>query len=183
MAFNVNGTSLTAPPAMVLLNPCAQGSDFNQRIGRRISIRSWYIRGYITNGTTPVSQPVRLMIVLDKQPNGAAATSQDVLRSAATVVADTDTPNNLDNRERFRVLMDKVTTIQTNGGTTSGSADRYYFKKYKKCNIQVTYNDPNSGIGSINTNAIWIVALGLFATGSANAPTYTFASRLRFTDD
>lgn len=185
LQYAINGLSdnATAPQEMVLINGVASGTNVNQRVGRRIVMKSIYIRGYIFTGTTPLSFPVRTMLVLDKQANGAAPTMQQILGSFASAQADIDAPNNLDNRERFKIMMDKMTIIQVNGGTSGATSNAGWIQKYKKCNIPVTFNNVGLGISSISTNSLWLCAVGPQVHDSASNHRIFFSTRVRFTDE
>lgn len=177
----VNGT--VAGGSMQLLNGIAQGSDYNQRIGRRINIRSILIRMFISNGSTPASQPVRIILFHDAQTNGVDPTANDLLGSASAGGSSTTAVNNLSNRDRFRIMMDKIILLQTNGGTTSGTADRKYLMKYKKCNLLTTYGGTGATVGAIISGAIYLLAVSQFTLPSTNAPTIITETRIRFLDD
>ena len=98
----------------------ANGTDFTDRIGRRINVVSVQVRGYyIPDYTTPPCQPqmARLMIIEDLQTNGVIATPADILQ-AVTV----SSFMNLNNRDRFRVLREEIMTV----GSFSNVATQSY---------------------------------------------------------
>ena len=84
------------------LNLIAQDSTANGRIGRRVTLKSLYVRFQASlAATTAGNSPLRLIIVCDKQTNAAALTAAQVLQADAIV-----NPNLLDNSRRFVTLMD-----------------------------------------------------------------------------
>ena len=119
----------------------ANGTDFTDRIGRRVNVVSVQVRGYfIPDYTTPPCQPqmARLMIVEDLQTNGVIATPADILQ-AVTV----SSFMNLNNRDRFRVLREEIMTVGafSNVATQSYAAGNQIvpINIYAKCNIPVCF--------------------------------------------
>ena len=122
----------------------ANGTDFTDRIGRRINVVSVQVRGYyIPDYTTPPCQPqmARLMIIEDLQTNGVIATPADILQ-AVTV----SSFMNLNNRDRFRVLREEIMTLGAfnNVATQSYAAGNQIvpINIYAKCNIPVCFGEP-----------------------------------------
>jgi hypothetical protein len=90
---------------------------------------------------------------------------------------------NLNNRDRFQVLMD----IRKQMGSylftavpslSSGSPQNAFWKKYKKCSKEVVFSGTANTIGSISTGALYLFFIGDFA-GVAMIDYYT---RCRFSD-
>ena len=83
--------------------------------------------------------PVRFMIVYDKQTNGVLPALTDLLSAfsgignATARAIDVNSPNNLNNRDRFIVLCDKRFVLQSGGPSTR------LIKKYKRLNTSVAY--------------------------------------------
>ena len=99
----MNATALDNGSSVLLLNGCARGDDINERTGRRTTMASLEAKIYTyATTTTGASQIHRHLLVLDTQPNGSALTALQVLSAA-----DTFSSRNLENRARFRVLMDR----------------------------------------------------------------------------
>ena len=93
-----------------MLHAPTLGSDYTNRIGRKTNCKSVYIRGKleITKAASVEIASVgctlnRLIILLDNQPNGAAPAVTDLLSSASP-----SSQLNPNNRDRFRILKDKV---------------------------------------------------------------------------
>lgn len=158
-------------PSLFLCNGIIQGTDWNMRIGREIIMTSVQIRMQaIQDVNSPVSQNIRLMMVYDKQPNSVQVLSSDILQSTGSIVG-TTVYNNLNNRDRFVTLYDKVIQLQMNGGLTNAgpTCDVAYRYKYKKCMLPVVYSNTGSGIGSLQTGALWLVLVADYAQ-PANIP-------------
>jgi len=167
---------VTTTATLNLINGVATGSDFTDRIGRKIKMTSWSIRAFWAPTDSLVdTSTMRFMIVLDLQPNGAAATITDILKSSNVV-----SQLNLNNRDRFRVLMDKVVTSGPLTAAFVGTPITGSFKKYKKCMQDVIFSGTLSTIGSIATGALYFVTLGNNGAGAGR--NITWSSRVRFVD-
>ena len=135
--------------SVTLLDGVATGTDYTQRIGRKILLKSLYITGYVAppGATTVGSNIARIILVYDSQTNGAAPIITDVLNSANA--AD---QLNLNNRDRFKVLMDKrmalgeINTVATQSYSANPSV--YNVKKFIRLNHDVQYSGTTNAIGS-----------------------------------
>lgn len=159
--------------AAQLLNGCVQGTEATQRVGRRINLKSLYMRytGEL-NATTTGSSPYRVLVVYDKQTNAAAPLITDVL------LADSfHAPNNLSNRDRFVTLVDHVTVTMDNDGPST-VADVIY----RKINLETMFNTGNAGtVGDITSGSIYIF-VAQCGKLIALAPSFVYRSRIKYTD-
>lgn len=196
-----NTVPTTANSGLLLLNGLATGTDYNNRIGRKILIKSLLIRGVAKFNSTDVATPNqtrigRIIIFIDKQPNGSDPAITSLLDYAGVssnysylgVMA----PLNLNNRDRFVVLRDKflkfnMGSLQAATGTTTGtiSNDMYVnWKVYiKKLSIDVTYSNTNTvaSIADISTNSMFIAFLSQDTAGSEKLSTEMYY-RIRYYD-
>ena len=159
--------------AGALLNGCIQGSDATNRIGRKIVIKSLLLRGDVRLSTTSVGgSPVRILVVYDKQANATAPAITDILDVDAYTGR-----MNLNNRDRFVILMDFITDpISINGNFCQN------VKIYKKCNLESVFNSGNAGtVGDITSGSIYLFAAQTGNITTANA-SFVFRSRIRFLD-
>lgn len=157
-----------------LLNVTAQGVGAQQRLGRKFRMKSLFIRW---NGdlapTTTGSASLRMLVVYDKEPEGAAPPIASVL-----VADNIGSVMNLDNQARFSVLCDEVIQCVGTQGPQSWNV-----KRYIKLNHQtVTSDTNNNSIVDIQTGSIyaffWQSGQLLIAS-----PTGNFYSRVRFVDE
>lgn len=172
--------SMDSSGTVVLLNGVATGTDFTNRIGRRVTISSIQIRGIIRPtdlGTNP--QCVRLMLVYDTQPNGALPAVGEVVQNLNGT-----TMLNLNNRDRFKVIMDKQYAI---GGISDTATQAYAMsptvfnvKMYKKCNYDVIFDGTTNAISDIQSGSIFLLTLG--SEAAATGATLQASIRLRFKD-
>lgn len=155
---------------------CPQlGTDINHRIGRKITITDFYVRGSVQleaaagpagNVNVP-TQLVRMILLVDNQPNGAAPTVLDLLTGSAP-----QCHLNLNNRDRFKILVDKQWPFDAyhrdniNNFSTWGRT-MHAIKKFKKLNIETVFNGINGGtIADITTGALWLFWIGGVAAGT-----------------
>jgi len=161
-----------------------QGDGESERVGRKCTIRSIYFKGSATlesaTATNLTDDFIRLMVIQDKQTNGAAFTVGNVL-----VTANFLAHKNLENEKRFRVLSDQMinlnTTValDTGGGDAGGERNRTWIK-YLRCNIPIEY-DSSAATGAIATqrsNSIAVLAI------TQNSLTnLQYVCRVRYTDN
>jgi len=167
------GQNYGAGGAILLLNGVAQGTDANQRIGRKVKWVSILARFVIALGPTPTSFPVRTMLVWDKQTNAAAPAITDILVAASVV-----SPNNMDNRARFAVLLDWVDDVNT--------VNKPFLTRtvYLRKTMQTIFSGTANTIGSIASGSLFLVTIGYTgAVAGTTGPQTTFYTRLRYLDD
>lgn len=160
-SFNVTTTG-----DFELLNGLASGSDYNQRVGRRIEMDYLELKGDFFYASTTLAHPadmIRFLIVYDKQPNGAAPAVTDVLNGA-----NADAFDNINNLGRFEILKDIVWTLpQVPASTTSP----VYFPRIKwKVPIKrsTQYSGTGATIASIASGSLYLLMMGSQASGSNN---------------
>jgi hypothetical protein len=144
--------------AATLINGIVPGYAVDQRLGRVVTIDR--IDGIIEVGvtaTTGIDQYQRWMLVLDRQPNGAALAVTDVLDSTAI-----NSHLNLANRSRFKVLADHVLALNASG--EPGSRRTYVARI--PMNDRVVFNSGTAGtIADIVTTSIYFLTVGGEAAG------------------
>jgi len=165
------------------LNLLAEGTDYTNRISRKVHVVSVQIRATInSNGTVPCN--VREMCVYDMQPNGAVPAITDILDTGTVNTYALSAPLNLNNRDRFRVVWDKLHRLD----------DSYNAKNvnyYKKCNYETVFNAAGAGVATVTSGALWWFAVSDVAT-AGTPPTIIYTAgavmaskgviRIRFVD-
>ena len=167
------GTELDPGTLNTLVCP-SEGSDINNRIGRKIAIYKLQIRGVITTtslagqGGGIANPSVRLILFIDQQTNGTQAQGEELMAApgAASVPLVFNTFQNLANLGRFRVLRDKTYTgrlmaMSTQNTTTQDLAvPDLPFKmtvRFKKPLI-MNFNSTNGGtVGDIVDNSFHLI--------------------------
>lgn len=161
------------------LNAIAQGTDAKQHIGRQITMRSlyWTWRGALSTTATG-STAVRLLIVYDKESEAGAPS---IYVPSASDIVNQDNINakmNLDNRDRFIVLLDEVVETLSQAGPLC-----FYRKGYRKVQLPVVFNSINTAtIGAIQTGGVYAV---MWSDGNlvAGSMVSVLDTRIRFVDN
>jgi len=182
------GTANTATSGnRIFLNGTTQGAFYNNRIGRKIQMKSLLIRG--TMVFTPTvgisSYTYRIIIYYDKQANGSSPLLADLLDGSYSTIT-TDAPScpiNLNNRDRFLILHDKVGTISAATYSTTYQSTVKPFKIYKKINLDTVYNGTDSLLeASVSTGGLWILLVNPDPSANFSIRLQSFYSRVRFYD-
>jgi len=178
-AMTANGQTVGIVGTVGVMNNTTVGAAANQRIGRKIVMKSLFVRGEIT---APVAQTLsgnaRIVILYDRQPN-AAAPAATLPFSSLVANQDSNSLMNLDNRERFKVLMDIDMPIAPIG---SGNAVAT-FNRYIKLNYETDYNTGNAGtIADITSGAVLIFTSCGQSMVAAGPPQISLSGRIRFSD-
>lgn len=132
-----------------------------------------------TTGALFTHDIVRIMLIHDKQANGA-------FPSAITDILETgeyDSFNNLANSKRFRTLFDKTISLNSAAFTTDGAATPNYnvgrmgksFQKYVKLQMPVEYDGTTGAISTVKSNNIFLIYISKHGIAKVNCQ-----ARLRF---
>lgn len=150
------------------------------RNGRKVVVKNLWFHGELvvpnTVTNTADTDTIRLLVVQDKQANGAAFT-------AAQVMAQVDYIGfrNLENQSRFKILWDTSMTINASTQVVNSTGDcSKQWSKYIKCNIPMYY-DSTATSGAITTQRSNSVAVLAFTR--AGLMTLAYRCRIRYTDD
>lgn len=165
------------------LNLVAQGAAENQRIGRKIVLTDLLIH-FEMNQLTSASIAAgtdshRIIIYLDKQTNGTAATPGDILENTNILSF-----RKLDNTGRFNILSDKIHRFSPNGAGTVGGVgnilpNNKHWSFYKRINVPVEFSGATGAIAEIRSNNLGVLILS--SRAAANVLT-GFTARIRYTD-
>lgn len=172
-----------------------EGADINERIGRKVNVNKITLRGNIrvpaqTNATAADDVSlVRLIVVLDRQTNGAQLAGENVISTPPSVNAfmsplQFQNPNGFG---RYQVLKDKYFNINhppiSYDGTNMeiGGSTRYFkiTLRFKKP-IQVRFNGTAGGaVTSIIDNSFHVLAI---CTNNELVPYLSYVARTYYTD-
>ncbi len=203
--LTTTGTGTTGADNASNLTIVAVASGPKNRNNMAIAVHSLYIRGDveltgIADGDASVTDAsetmirgyVRIAVVLDKQPNKSAITAAQIWD-----FNDVNSPLNLDQRKRVKILLDKTcpisrsqvsytsndeATLMLLAGGNVRLLKKWYLKFKKPIRVEFDPDVPDGAITDITENAIsiWIMT-GTFATTNY-VPKFNFISRVRFTD-
>lgn len=158
--------------APILLNGLLSGADVSERVGRKVTLRSLLFRYTVSLGATSVGgSPTRILLIYDKQANGALPAVTDVL------LADNfSSPNNLAARDRFVTLADiMVDPISVQDSfSVAGSV-------FKLFNLEEVFSGGTATIGSIASGSLFVMMAQNGSVTTA-APSVTWYARVRYVD-
>jgi len=185
----------------VFLNGIAQGTGASDRIGLKLTMKSIYLRlrpflnidQNIGNGI--VGETFRVIIVYDRQSNGAAPVVADVINVDTTPgYGVLNAAMNLYNKDRFQIIHDKMHKIQlgceptattpviTNGMFTATIRQNFgHIEIFEKLNHSVQYNSATGLIADVRTGGLFCFLLADYP--KAESPVcFTANFRLRYID-
>lgn len=173
-------------PTVGVLNNLISGSGSNQRIGRKITMKSVFLRLYFAISAATESTisfaPFRWMVIYDRQTNATLPSINSILNYSQYTAAGASSVlalQNLDWKNRFKVLADETTVLDVSN--ESACVVQRYINLPMDCK-QVEFNVNNGGgIGDISSGALYFICWNSFddtATGVVQ-----MVSRVRFTDD
>lgn len=173
------------------LNRIAQGTGPNQRIGKKTTIHSLYMKFSLTHNDAHTPQLVRFALVWDKQPNGSLSTGADIfyfptppLPPVSAVLRHVE----MNNRERFKILWTGVIplNVTASGGAPAVSKPTVIYgeKYFRNMGLITAWNNPGAGIADTSTGALLWVMFSNVSTGNPNTTKSTMATswRIRYTD-
>lgn len=186
-------TDLLMPASGTWVGEIIKGDDINQRAGRRISVHSIRVRGYIaipadttpTPGATPF---FRFFVINDKISNGAQGQP-----GAALEPYGINTFHNKDELIRYGILKEKVIkfpSLATTHSTTTSTDTEGYDMPFKfnlkfKMPLEIQYNQLTIGdYTSLVTNNVFLCGCASNSTYADISGNYTvrYAARIGYTD-
>lgn len=197
-SVDVNAISLTFDTTgnFQVLNIPVTGASFYNRVGNEIMMKSLHLVGQLTltNNIATSNEYLRLMVIYDRQPNGAMPTTADVITSYnsagafSSLVKDHLNPNNFD---RFKVLMDNRLHIPLDSTGVLAKNDAAIFD-YTKNEVNINrfiklrglstkYKASAGAIGDIISGSLLLFAFGNIPNATA-AYNFNGTARLRFVD-
>lgn len=164
---------------VTLLNGVAQGTDFNQRIGRYMYMKSLeFDASCIVDPLNNLPTQLRVALVYDKQPNGVFPAYQDIFNNATI-----NSRKNLNNEQRFIILREWLeqmqSTVDEEGRIISSENGMRHLHGYIKLNMPVQFEGVANTMGSISTGAVYMVTV----TDMHHGVQVQYTSRIRFTDN
>lgn len=185
-SLNATAVSNTGVFLSSSVNLVPTGTGESEKIGRKLTIKSIFWRYSVELPAVSAAaidgndDSVRLIVYLDKQANGAAATVTEILEAASI-----HSFNNLENSQRFTIMKDELIDIQRGALTNDGSSSFFQpfssknMKWYKKCNIPIEFgSNAAPTIADIKSNNIGVLAISRAAACDINS-----RLRIRFSDN
>lgn len=177
-SYNIDTTG-----TITLIPTIAQGASVNQRVGKKILLKSLQCRGFAVNGSTATINDSAIIFVYDKRPTGALPAITDVLVSANSQSLNNDANSgrfSIVKRLDFMMIGPQTGTIATEQLTdsTGVSCDFYLDLRKRAC----TFKAAGTGaIGDIEEGALYMITVGQVAAGTG-AASATLSFRTRFID-
>lgn len=167
------------------INVIQQGVTESQRVGRKCTIRNLHWRYNVrlteqaADTSPPASDVVRVILYVDRQANGAAATTTDILEED-----NWQSFRNLANSGRFSIMYDKTHTLNQTAMTING-ADNFntneVFREaqfHKTCMVPIEYSGTTGALGEIRSNNFGVLLLSINGVCSFDSKL-----RMRFSDN
>lgn len=179
LSFNFDATGEV--PATGQLSLVVTGDTLANRDGAVIQAKSIQIRGnlqFVPAAAATSATSCYLMVVLDKQANGAAAAATDVMTGTNFATAMPNVPN----KYRFKILRRLVyPMISAAGATTAYNNVVANVDEYIRFNtpIEMRYTASAGAVTDLASNNIFLLA-GTDGN-SDDAVSFTGTARLRFT--
>lgn len=177
----------------------SSGSGPDQRIGRKVTIKSIQLHWGLENRTVTADGsvfPVRTMIIYDKQSNGVTPAYYDIISDQLGSGDAKWSFKNLQNKDRFVVLYDSFgateagdsksrDSVRVNYGTgesgTSKDNEVYFGKVYRTMDFPCIFSEE---FDRPITGAVYVVTAGnQGGSGSGSGNSGTFCSRVRYVDE
>lgn len=187
LSENSSGSlSVSYTPTFQYVSGIAQGTGLSQRVGNKVLLTSFQIKGCVGNTTTQLAtwealnvgaRTFRLVVVYDHAPNGAAPAFSDIYDQSGSSVYWPFANRVPANMERFTVLIDE------NHLQCSGGPNGFCFERYVRMNLPCVFNNTSSGaITGATIGALWVVVVDNNGSG-ANQGNVQWRAKLQFTDD
>lgn len=154
------------------LNGLAIGDDESERTGRQVKFESVYIRLWSQIHPSAFGTFVRVVLIIDQQPQAGAFGPGNFLQSPG--VYPWLSPLRADNGHRYRVLYDEEITLDPNGHNTQ------YTSTFKELELKSRYDGTTAVQADISSNAIYLV---IISNEPTNLPAVQGFARVRYVDN
>ncbi len=165
-------STVSNAPTLELVNGLSKGDSEANREGNTVRWKSIQCQGYMKIHASAVSNIVRRIIFIDKQPNQAAPTASDVLTGSEGTYQYSF--RELDHRKRFVILKDQSITLSQNRPIVQ------FADYYSHVDMITVYNTDTGNIADIETNSLYVMYM---SDASSNSPSIAHKTRLRFIDN
>jgi len=161
------------------------GAGQSARLGQKICIHRINIRGNYTlagnedTTTAPPSNAYKLLLVLDKQANGAVP-------NVTTIMTDTDIRSLTvpANEPRFEILYENYTDVNLSAGSGIALTADYagvvkHFERDLDVHIPIMYSNASATIGAVAGNNLFWIFCAFTSTGTNSM---FIRTRINYTD-
>jgi len=192
---------VTTSTAGLILNGIPQGVGDNSRVGQRVRMFNFTVRGEINflPTATAITQPdsLRLLIVYDRQTNGVAPPYSNVIANITTGTSLNLDPPNWYERGRYKILRDWVINVPSTSATVAAglitangqpnvphpnsSEFNLHFFKALKGKIDTIYSGTGATAANVNGGGIFVMAQ-LGSNQNGNVWAYALTASAEFMD-
>lgn len=159
--------TITTSMSTVMMSAISAGTSVNGRVGELVTMSKVEFRlAFVTGDAT---QTLRMLILIDTQPNGAAFVQTDLFENASDPLS----AINWQYKRRFTILKDKTFTLDTYNPTCAVTGT-------VKVKADTKYNGTSNSIANITKNALYFVFVS--DSGAVPQPTVSGNIRLFFRD-
>jgi len=174
-----NGSPRSGVPVIQHLTGVSQGDADNNRNGDSIGLKALQMNGILTwDSESAAADRVRLVILMDKDNEaGTPPTAGQVYE----MTTDVNGLRNMEWPKRFRILMDKVYTRDSD-------KDAIHVEYYKKFKMMKDFNGNPTQMKHItwqsgDTEARNHIYIMMICNNATVGPTFTYRNRIRFYDN
>ncbi len=173
----------------ICLNSMTQGDGESQRDGRKATIQSTFVKGFIDvprqiNQTAgDGASKVYIALVLDTQTNGAQLNSEDVFTNDSANATLAASPlRQMQFTQRFRILdtaemVFQGPNIAYDGTNLEQQGEQQAFHLSSNLEFSTQYSGTTESVANITDNSLHIIA---FTNNVGLAPTISYNARVRF---
>lgn len=175
---NVVGADNSLITGMTLVNGVAEGATVYQHTGNKVHMHSLALECELTQPQTDVSSStVRLMLIYDRQSNGAyPAITTLLLNDGLFGATEFNSAININYRDRFLVLRDEQLVLDP-----AQALSRHY-ETYMKRSLEHVCITGDAAIASVGTGAIYFLAFYVQGVGTTAPKVSNLHARYRFFD-
>ncbi len=160
------------------LTNVAQGDTIITRNANKTVVKMIEMKLMLKINASASSSQIRVILLKDKQTNGAVFAATEVLESVANILG-LLSPYEVNNKQRFHIISDKVYVLNRPGVGAVVDPARYVTLK-RKLNMVMHYDGTNADITGPQTNSL---ALLLISNEPTNEPTADLFLRTSFIDN
>lgn len=150
------GLPLNAFTTPQLLTGIAQGVDVNQRVGRRVVLKSLDVRYRVQVSTLPANtgniNRIRTLIIYDKQTNGSIPALVDILSQT-----NFNAHMNLSNSDRFVVIADEYSEQRQYDNFQAPGASVISGHFFRKFNLETMFTGTGGQIVNITGGSLYFL--------------------------
>ncbi len=191
------GSTWTQSGEVTSIFSLVQGAGSDQRIGRKVKIRSVQLRFVLNNFILQTAAgsglwPTRTMIVYDKQANAGLPSYSDIVADNLGAGDEGLAFKNLNNKERFIILYDNYDCTEQGDGKKNSSCRTVVSSLstdevseissgavYRTMDMDCVFGLTNEPI----TGAIYVVTQGSQSATSTDGRTGKWVTRVRYVDE